>query len=439
MSEPIKKPERENPEGYSPKKPKIVNMAEEFKDNAEKQAETEAGLTEKEPPTKNSLDFNIRYNSLEGLTFIQRFTAVYMFLENIDGSGGIYCENGNPCSGCGGGNCGTPTAVNKQASYFFLFNTMSGNSALRCHFDRKPTEMQKVIGDINLDCKIVYGNDCGSDFTVDFLFGYAGYEYRKCTDTNAFKKEIITSINAGKPVIVKTKSGDVRFYVITGYDGDTLLCHDYNLVTYEMGKGNVLTEKPEEPPIYDELESVYIIGGKTARRYTVRDGLNNIRRVMECNINESVWDGYLKKLGGYGKFPSDDGLDKASPEDRKARVKRLSETVLYVYNFQSFCNSICVGIPETMRDDFLYKELFGPGLSEFWGTVKVISFWDDIAGAGHKFGAFYWNRDWLTVDHAEIPGISTEICEVIEKANQADIKLLEIINQAIEILDKKET
>ena len=43
-------------------------------------------------PSNKSLDFNIRYNSLEKLTFIQRFTAAYMFLEGIDGSGDIYLE-----------------------------------------------------------------------------------------------------------------------------------------------------------------------------------------------------------------------------------------------------------------------------------------------------------------------------------------------------------
>ena len=434
MSDAIKKPNKAKPESYKPEMPKLLSMMEQARskeadgDQAPKQRITV------EPPTKNSLDFNIRYNSLEGLNFIQRFTAVYMFLENIDGSGDVYCHSGSACGGCGGGNCSTFTAVNKQASYFFLFNTMTGNSALRCHFDKKQTKIQKIIGDVNLDCKPLYGNDCGTDFTVDFLFGYAGYNYRKCTDADAFKKEIIASINAGKPVIVKTKAGETRFYVITGYDGNALLCPDYCHVTYIKDKGNVLADAPEEPPAYDELEAVYIIGGKTPRRYTVKDGLENIRRVMECNISEKVWDGYLEKMGGWGKFISHDGLDKASLEEIKMRMKRLADTSIYIYNFVSFCNSICVGIPETMRDDYLYKELFGSGLSKYWGTVKVISFFDDIAGAGHKFNEIYYGRDWDMIKQTEIPGISMEVCEVIEKAKQADVKLLKIINRAIKIL-----
>jgi len=44
MSEPIKKPKKENPESYSPKTPAIVSMAEEFKDSAVQQTVTESGL-----------------------------------------------------------------------------------------------------------------------------------------------------------------------------------------------------------------------------------------------------------------------------------------------------------------------------------------------------------------------------------------------------------
>jgi len=158
--------------------------------------------------------------------------------------------------------------------------------------------MQKMISGSNAECNPPHNIDCGSDFTVDFLFGYAGYEYRKCTDAATFKKEIVASIDAGKPVIVRVKSGSPRSHVITGYDGDALMCPDYCNVMFVPGKGNVLADKPEEPPTYSELDVVYIVGNKITPRYTVKDGLHNIRRVMECNISEGVWDGYLKKMGG---------------------------------------------------------------------------------------------------------------------------------------------
>ena len=382
-------------------------------------------------PSNKSLDFNIRYNSLEKLTFIQRFTAAYMFLEGIDGSGDIYCKDGiTPCCGCGGGNCDKLTAVNKQASYFFLFNTMSGNSAVRCHFDGHPSEMQKWIGDTEEES---YG--CGSDHIVDFLFGYVGYEYHIRTDANMFKKEIMTSLTVGNPIIVKVKSGDPRFYVITGYNDNGLLCPDYRYVTYQPGKGNVLADSPEKPPAYSEIDTLYIFGNKTARRYTVKDGLMNICRVMECNINEGIWDGYLNKIGGNGKFFSDDGFDKITPMERTKRLKRLAETSRYLFNFVSFCNSICVNIPATMRDEYLYKELFGPSLSAFWEEVKVISLFDDIVGAGNQINGFCC-RDWPNADPSKIREWSTEICETITKAKAADIKLLGIMKQAIKILNR---
>jgi len=96
--------------------------------------------------------------------------------------------------------------------------------------------------------------------------------------------------------------------LITGYDGYALLCVDYRHVVYKPEKGNVLADKPEEPPAYSELDALYIFGEKTAPRYTMKDGLANIRRAMECNFNEHVWDDYLAKLSRFHK---------ASPAERK--------------------------------------------------------------------------------------------------------------------------
>jgi len=382
---------------------------------------------------KKSLDFNIRYNLLEGLTFIQRFTAVYMYLEHIDGTGEVTCKGGtNPCCGCGGVRCEYPTAVNKQTSYFFLFNTMTGNSSLRCRFDGEPTEMQRLIGDTDAE-----DHGCGGDFTVDFLFGYAGYEYRKCTDPAVFQHEIIASIDAGKPVIVKVKSGSPRFYVITGYDGDALIGCPYHCLNPYTDPG-----KMEEPPEYSNLDVLYVIGNKVAPRYTLKDGLNNIRRVMECNINERVWDGYLTKLGGWDKFPSDDGLDKASPEERKARATRVTGRVglaspnMYVYNNVSFSNAFGGCCHEKLRRRDLYKELCIPVFAELWNNIGDPH--EPLLTAGHHMGGFvHWNKDWLTAAPSEVAASSAGICETITKAKEADIQLLEIINRAIAILDKK--
>ena len=75
----------------------------------------------------------------------------------------------------------------------------------------------------------------------------------------------------------------------------------------------MLADSPRNLPHILRLTPLYIFGNKTARRYTVKDGLMNICRVMECNINEGIWDGYLNKIGGNGKIFSDDGFDKITP------------------------------------------------------------------------------------------------------------------------------
>ena len=106
------------------------------------------------------------------------------------------------------------------------------------------------------------------------------------------------------------------YIVITGYDGETLSIP--RTVIYENPWNNP-TLAPEKTLVYDDLELLYVFGEKTARRYNLLDGLNNIRRVMEYNNNEKLWDEYLAKLGGCEGFASDDGLTKANP-DRKSVV-----------------------------------------------------------------------------------------------------------------------
>jgi hypothetical protein len=314
---------------------------------------------------------------------------------------------------------------------------MCGNSSIRRRFDGTPTEMQKLIGDSDDD-----NFNCGTDFTIDFLFGYTGYEYRKCTDKDKFKAEIIAAINAGKPVIAKSKSresgepvlmevkpGESRFYVITGYDGDDLIIPEFILYDYSVSPP---AEKTEQAPVYDDIIALYIFGDKTERRYTLKDGLMNIRRVMEYNINAKLWDEYLIKLGGCENFPSDDGLDKANPEERKTRAQHLGETCMYMYNIVSFCGAFG---SEKLPGHYLYKELSEPALLELWPEISA-PHWVILDG-GHKTGKLNGEQIWNIEDHSKIADLSTEICEELAKVKEADIKLLEIINQAIAVLDKK--
>ena len=95
---------------------------------------------------------------------------------------------------------------------------MKCGSSIRRRFDGSPTDMQILIGDTDEE-----GRGCGTDFTVDFLFSYTGYEDHPCVDAGAFKEKTVESIDAGKPVITKVKSGQPRFYLITAYRLDALI------------------------------------------------------------------------------------------------------------------------------------------------------------------------------------------------------------------------
>jgi len=162
---------------------------------------------------KKSLDFKIHSaNYLESGNFIQRFASAYMFLEMTNNPAEIFYnpDVGGQCFRCSSGgekhSCKKDKTAAKRCGFFFLFNTMCGNSAIRRRFDGTPTEMQNLIGDT--DCE---GHSLGTNFTVDFLFGFAGYEYRICTDVGSFKNEIVASIDSGKPIIAKVNSGMPRY------------------------------------------------------------------------------------------------------------------------------------------------------------------------------------------------------------------------------------
>lgn len=303
---------------------------------------------------KKELTFKIPFSGFAGTTFINCFTSTYLYLEGIEISG----PNEYPCSlretgrcnRCG--NCGK-TAVAQQERYFHLFDTVCGRSSLRCRFDGEPTEMQKLIGETEFDGE-------GTDDTAAFLFGYAGYEYRKLSVPSVFREEITASIDCGKPVIVKLNEKNGCFRVITGYDGDALLCPDF---------GNA-QEKPEGTPAWEELAAIYIIGDKISPRYTFLDGLKRIRQVMEYNRDEKLWDGYMEKMGLYGP----DGLGEATLEEKKARMKRVAETMWHTFNSHN--------LAEVFRQRSI-KELQNPAVDEICQKIgaPLYGYTHDLAWA----------------------------------------------------------
>ena len=358
---------------------------------------------------KNKIEYPTHFSNLEKPNFIQHFASAYMIIEATKYPETIFYtpETDGWCCGCSGPNdCKNDNIAHKRCLFFALFNTICGNSSMRRRFDGSPTEMQRLIGDTE-------DGDCGSDFTVDFLFGYTGYEYREITDPAAFKNEITASVDKGSPVIAKVKSSPARFRLVMGYDGDNLIVHN------------------KEGLIYDETEALYIFGEKSTRRYTLKDGLENIRRVMEYNISEKLWDEYLIKLGGWDEFPSKDGLDKADRDEKKVRAKHMADTCMYMYNICTFNGAFCCS---NLKNHYLCKEFADPVLRELWANFND-PHWT-ILDAGHKSGRMNFMNiwGWGTIGASIISELSAEICREIIKVKEADAQLLDVINFAIEIL-----
>jgi len=200
---------------------------------------------------ENKLSFEIPFAGFAGTTFINCFNSAFIFMEDINLGGTDYeCakNDGKPCNSCG--NCAnggsTPAAVVEK--YFFLFDTVCGRSSLRCRYGGGMTEAQKNI------CETDF-YDGGTEGNIDFLFGFAGYDYKKINDSAYFMNEIIRAVGNDRPVIARLNGGGEAFRVITGYDGESLISPDYANAQ----------RRPEKNPDVDEIETLYIFGEKIKR------------------------------------------------------------------------------------------------------------------------------------------------------------------------------
>ena len=356
------------------------------------------------------LDFNIPFSGFTTLDFLNCFSSTYLFLEKFD-----YTRTGR--KPCGISNCEACGYCREDGSVFFLFDTMCGRSALRLRYDGEPTEMQKWIGDTK------EGN-CGTDDTINFLFGFAGYAYRKVTGD--FRNEIIASINADKPVIAKVKTGAGRFRVIIGHDKNKLLEPDY--------KG--AQKAPKKAVKYDELEALYIIGDKIAPRYFLKDGLERIVQVMEYNASEKLWEGYFEKIGMY----TADSFGKCGRAEKLARLKRVAETMEHTWNCHNFAE-----VFRKYREDgdaSLYdaigdmKKLRNPAMAELFDRISgpCFGYTHDLAWAlvGLSEGA-------EKIGYALNMGYPGEMAELtLCQIKKNDEGVLECVKRMLEILEETE-
>ncbi len=354
---------------------------------------------------QSSLAFNIPFNGMAGTSFINCFSAVCTFVEKTDltGAGDEKCKH-NPANSCGGCGAGCGTTASNQAKCFLLFDTICGHSSLRCRFDGTPTEMQKLIGETD-------DASCGTDHTVDFLFGFAGYEYRKLTNPVEFQSAIHTSINAGKPVIAIVKTGANRFRVITGYDNDALLSPNYANAQ----------NPPDTAPAYDELDTLIFIGDKTTPRHTFADGLARIVNVMEHNRDEKLWDVYIEKIGWYG-WNSSDGMKHVGLDEKKRRMQRVTDTMWHTFNSHVTA--------EVFRHR-LHHDLRNPAFDEL--CKKIGGAWngythDLAAGLIGLNNLLDWTNDWHGAGYAEIVQLT------LYKIRDNDLAVLDAIKQIIKTL-----
>ena len=352
---------------------------------------------------KNSLDFKIPFTQFGSTNFINCFASTYMFLEKIGVKNAFKCKkqaDGN-CNYCG-------RCSNEQTQYYFLFHTMSGGCSARCSSDGTKTEMQKFADPDS--------EDGGTNGTIDFLFGFAGYEYRKCADKNVFKNEVKASIDAGVPVIARAKSNvQGHFRVITGYDGDALINPDY---------ANAL-QQPKDMPTYDDLEVLYIFGEKTAPRYTLKDGLERIRHVMEHDIRAKIWDGHIEKV-----HSNIDGVWKL----RKRSIKQTE--------FLKLDAVICIWFCHTFKETFMHtyhEELRNPALSEIRNKVEVLC--NKLHDHGHAINflnlALKYGIDANIYNPAAVSGMNEMVWNTLKAVKQLDVELLEVIKQGIDILKEE--
>jgi len=304
---------------------------------------------------KKELDFNVPFSGFAGTTFLNCFASAYLFLEGIPGD--------------------------QQEIYFFLFGAVCGHSSLRFRFDGVPTEIEK-----KLCVRDFY--DCGGDYAMEFLFGFAGYDYGQMIDPADFKEEIISSIDAGRPVIVGTKAEADQYRVITGYDGDNLLSPEYTNAQ----------RPPANPPSYDDIEVLYVFGGKIKPRYTFTDGLRRVAEVMERNAAENTWGTYLDKFSSY--HPTSDSFIEADAEEKAARMKRLQKSMWDVMNVHNFS--------EVFRNCY-HDDLNNPALNELRNEIggPCYGYTHDLSAAlitladqadwSHYYALFYGEMIELTL------------------------------------------
>ncbi len=344
------------------------------------------------------LDFTVPFSGFADLDFINVLASVLLFLKGTaaEKTDAYACakQTTGVCTGCG--NCrGTLGAL--QEKTYFLLDTMCGRSSLRCRYDGTPTEMQKWIGETDAD-------DCGTEETVEFLFGYVGFAYTTVIDRAAFAAAVKSSVDAGKPVIAKVPGNNGRFRVIIGYDGEELLEPEYEGAQH----------KPTEHVTMADLQMLYMIGAEIPRRYTERDGLLRIEKVMESNAAAGLWDEYAQNIGWWFG-----GMEGTTTEEQYARMKRIADTMWHTFNSHNFAEVFRYRVT---------KELQTPAFDALQQNMWAYGYTHDLAWSLIGLNDIIkWGEQWsgMCIGYAEM------IQLVIYKIKENDEVVLKLVKEAL--------
>lgn len=342
---------------------------------------------------KKEINFIYPFSGYWSLNYINCFTSTYMYIEGYDGMQDCYCgDKLDVCNSCG--DC-KATIGKKQEELFFLFGTMTGFNALRNSFDRI-NEMQESLDD--------------TDELINFTMQFVGYEYEKLTKN--FKKAIIESIDVDKPVLARMKNKERgSFRVINGYDndGDTLICPE------PIGAQS----KPNGAPRYDEIKNIYLITGEKPPTIGMKEGFEQIVRVMEFNSTNDLWGDYLNRFNYW------DDLIAADIQEIENRFKRVSDTMWYTFNSHNFAETFVRELYHRTNDQRL-RECFHKIREEYWSTHNQC--WQVIA--------LHDCRDWSNKRYNEIEsGMCNYVIMSLEIIKKNDETVLRLLKECIEILE----
>jgi len=341
-------------------------------------------------PAMTQIDYPYPVTNWDIYNFSDCFGSLYMFLEKMSAEKpGYHCrkqEKGD-CYGCKHNMCvktGFAPARIHEVLYH-TFETLSGtNSAIQAR--GRDSDISKAIRD--------------TDDTIEFIFKYTGYGYEKhCGD---FAARIARSIEAGVPVLARLK--DNRFRILIGHDGKSFLA----------------VEKPKHRALAPgNLESIYVITGKTERGYCLADALKRIRHVIEHNREERVWEEYIESFRYWGEG----NLEYADLKEIKNRFLLLQKALTW------YCHSFA----ETFRHK-IFTELKDERLREAMDGIDRA--YDDSHTAGWQGHALYNFRDWSKrYDHSNEWGYCELAAGVVRRLRGDDDLVYEALCEMIDILE----